>query len=129
MQDYTILVVEDEKPLLEAIRLKLENNSLKVVSARTAEQAVGYLKDLEKVDAVWLDHYLLGKETGLDFVAQLKSDGSVWKNIPIFVVSNTATADKIQTYMRLGISKYYTKSNTRLDTVVSDIRAFLEKGE
>lgn len=129
MSDYTILVVEDEKPLAEAIRVKLENSALKVVTARTAEQALNYLQDVVKIDAIWLDHYLLGTETGLDFVAKLKNDGSEWKKIPIFVVSNTATPDKIKTYIQLGVNKYYTKSNTRLDTVVSDIKMFLSKNE
>ncbi|MEI7424776.1 MAG: response regulator, partial [Candidatus Staskawiczbacteria bacterium] len=56
----TILVVEDEKPLMDAVKRKLEISGFYVVTARDVEQALGYLEDLEKVDLVWLDHYLLG---------------------------------------------------------------------
>jgi len=89
-----ILVVEDEKPLLEVIKIKMEKCGCSVVTARSVEQAIEYLKDGMKVDIIWLDHYLLGKENGMDLVAKLKAEGSEWKDIPIFVVSNTASDDK-----------------------------------
>jgi CheY-like chemotaxis protein len=120
----TILVVEDEKPLLEAIHIKLEKSGFGVVTARTAEQAYGLLEDLAKVDIIWLDHYLLGKENGLDLVAKIKNDER-YKNIPIFIVSNTASSEKVQSYINLGVNKYYIKSNYRLDNIIEDIRACL----
>ena len=121
-QNKVILVLEDEKPLLEAIRLKLEKSGLEVVTSRTVEQAKQYVMDLERVDAIWLDHYLLGKENGLDFVAWCKEDENAkCKLIPIFVVSNTASADKVSTYMSLGAKKYFVKSNHRLDEIIAEI--------
>ena len=120
-----ILVVEDERPLLEAIRLKLEKNGFDVVSARTIEQARGYLEDIPNIRAVWLDHYLLGKESGLDFVTSCKEENSPHINLPIFLVSNTASADKVQTYMKLGVNKYYVKAERRLDDIITDIKVEL----
>lgn len=125
--DLTILVMEDERPLLDAIKLKLEKVGLTVVTARTVAQGLDYLSSLKKVDAVWLDHYLLGKESGLDFVAKLKENGSPWANIPVFVVSNTASNEKVNAYLRFGINKYYTKSNYRLDQIVKDILDDLQR--
>lgn len=122
-----ILVVEDERPLAEAIKTKLVISGCDVVTARTVEQALGYLKESVKIDAVWLDHYLLGKENGLDFVAKIKEDGSQWKEIPIFVVSNTVSPEKVQTYLRLGANKFYTKANYRLDQIIGDIKDYLNK--
>lgn len=121
----TILVVEDEKPLLEAVRIKLEKSGFAVVTARTAEQAYGLLEDIGKIDVIWLDHYLLGKENGLDLVIKLKSHEQ-YKNIPIFIVSNTASADKVKSYINLGVNKYYIKANYRLDSIISDIRDSLK---
>lgn len=120
----TILVVEDEKPLLEAVHIKLEKSGFSVVTARTAEQAYGLLEDIPKIDAIWLDHYLIGKESGLDLVVKIK-DESRYKNIPIFIVSNTASADKVRSYINLGVNKYYVKSNYRLDSIISDIEKSL----
>ena len=124
-----ILVVEDERPLAEAIQAKLEKNGFAVTTARTGQQALNYLEDLERIDVIWLDHYLLGKEDGLDFVAKIKSHDGKWKHIPIFVVSNTASANKVQSYIHLGISKYYVKADHRLDEIINNIKSFLDKPE
>lgn len=121
-----MLVVEDEIPLQDAIRAKAEKSGLYVVTARSVEQAMGLLKDLGKVDVIWLDHYLLGKENGLDFVTKIKNNDK-YKKIPVFVVSNTASADKVHSYIALGIEKYYTKADCRLDKIIDDIKSYLEK--
>lgn len=122
-----ILVVEDERPLAEAIKDKLEKNCFEVLLARTVDQAMAYLIEGVKIDVIWLDHYLLGEENGLDFVAKIKTEGSEWKKIQIFVVSNTASPDKISSYLNLGVDKYYTKADFRLDKIISDIWESLEK--
>lgn len=121
-QRKAILVVEDEMPLLKAVQAKLERSGFDVVTARSVEQAVGYLEDGVHVDALWLDHYLLGKQSGIELVAKCKEDGSPNINIPIFLISNTATSDKVQTYMKLGVNKYYVKAQARLDTIIADIK-------
>lgn len=121
-----ILVVEDEKPLLDAIRIKLEKGGFSVVTARTAEQAWNLLEDLSNISVVWLDHYLLGKENGLDLVVKIKNDVR-FKALPIFVVSNTATQDKVKSYITLGVNNYYVKSNYRLDQIIKDINEYLDK--
>src|SRR6056297_309478 len=113
----TVLVVEDEKPLLKAIQAKMESNDLEVITARKANQAFNYLEELGSVDAVWLDHYLLGKESGLDLVVKIKGSEK-WKKIPIFLVSNTASPDKVQSYINFGVTKYYVKANYRLDKII-----------
>lgn len=124
-KNFTILVVEDEQPLAEAIRTKLEIVGFDVVTARSVKQALGYLEDIKHIDAIWLDHYLLGKEDGLRLVEQMKNSEG-WKSIPIFVVTNTATPDKQHMYIALGITKYYTKAEFRLDDIISDIKDLLE---
>lgn len=121
LEKKTVLVVEDERPLAEAIKTKLVKTGFDVVSARTVVQALQYLEEGVKIDAIWLDHYLLGSENGLDFVTKTKDEKSKWKNIPIFVVSNTVSQDKVQAYLKLGAEKYYTKSNFRLEQIINDI--------
>jgi DNA-binding response OmpR family regulator len=126
MDKQIVLVVEDEKPFAEAIKRKLEISGFEVVTARTVKQALNYLKDL-KIDAVWLDHYLLGKEDGLDLITEMKKEESKWKGIPVFVVSNTATSDKVKAYLHLGAEKYYVKADYRLDKIIEDIKMVLNK--
>ncbi|MDO8231854.1 MAG: response regulator [bacterium] len=141
-----ILVIEDERPLLEAINAKLEKNGFNVIAARsveqafnakirkndlgvitvrTIEQALEYLERLERIDAIWLDHHLLGKEDGLDFVKKFKANGGRWNKIPVFVVSNAANPATVKSYIHSGVSKYYVKSDHRLDEIIADIESFL----
>ncbi len=143
----TILVIEDERALLKVVNTRLEKkgfgvmtarsvdqvfnatlekNDLGVIAASSIRQALEYLSDLEKIDAIWLDHNLIGKEDGLDFVKKIKANGGRWKKIPIFVVSNTESSATIKSYVNLGISKYYVKSNHRLDEIIDDINLSLK---
>ena len=122
----TILVIEDERPLLKVVNDKLkksgydvinarsvdqvfdvilETNGLGIIAASNIRQALDHLEDLEQVDAIWLDHNLLGKENGLDFVKKFKANGGRWNNIPIFVISNTEGSKTIKSYINLGVSK------------------------
>jgi CheY-like chemotaxis protein len=143
----TILVVEDERALLNVVNKKLEKNGFNVITARSVDEvfsagssekdlgglsirtiykALDYLDDLRDIDAIWLDHNLLGKDNGIDLVIKLRANGKHWQKIPIFVISNTENPETIQSYLDLGKSKYYVKSNHRLDEIISDINSFLD---
>jgi len=126
-QKKTVLIIEDERPLVQVIQTKLEKTGFDVVTARTVDQGLQYMEDIGNIDAVWLDHYLLGEKTGLDFVAKMKSAGSKWARIPIFVVSNTASSTNMQSYLRLGVNLYSIKAEHRLDEIANDIKLFLAK--
>lgn len=123
----SILVVEDEKPLLGVIKSKFEEDGYEVVSARMVAQAFDYLNEGVKIDAIWLDHYLLGNENGLDFVARIKQDNNPWKNVPVFVVSNTASPENVQSYLHFGVDRYYTKVEYKLSQIIEDVEKALEE--
>ena len=122
----TILIIEDERPLVKVIGDRLELAGFEVLTARTVDQGLEYMEEVASIDAVWLDHYLFGEKTGLDFVARLKSFDSKWRQIPIFVVSNTASKDNMQSYIRLGVNKYSVKADRRLDEMTQEIKNFLK---
>lgn len=123
----TILVIEDERPLVKVIEAKLGKSGFDVVTARTVEQGLGYIQDIKSIDAVWLDHYLLGEQTGIDFVAELKSQGGKFKKMPIFVVSNTASSTNVKSYINLGVTSYNVKAEKRLDQITESVKNYLEK--
>ena len=126
---FTILVVEDEKPLQKIIVDKLTNYGFNVKAVRSVDDALSVLQGDEKIDAIWLDHYLYGSEDGLGLVVELKNEGSSWKNIPVFVVSNTVGGDKARMYLRLGAEKFYTKSNHKLEDIIADMKEVLSGNE
>ena len=115
-----VLIVEDEQPLQLAIKTKFEKLGVETVSARSGDEAWRLLKQDGDIGAVWLDHYLLGDVSGLDTAARIKEDEDL-KTLAIFVVSNTATDDKVQSYLHLGVDKYYTKAQADLAKVVEEV--------
>jgi DNA-binding response OmpR family regulator len=141
-----ILVIEDEQALLNAVQLKLEKNDFKILAVRSVERAfsteleqskngelsmssveraLNYLKDLESVDAIWLDHNLLGDENGLDFIRKFKNNAGRLSSVPIFVVSNTADPELVKSYMKLGATKYFVKAEHKLENIMQEIKDFL----
>lgn len=121
---YSILILEDELSLQKAVATKLEKSGFDVVTARSVEQGINFLKDIPRIDIIWLDHYLLGQKNGLDFVTEIKKTKK-WQKIPVFVVSNTANDLKIGSYLALGVDKFYVKANCRLDVIIDDIKKLL----
>ncbi|HEX6462003.1 MAG TPA: response regulator [Candidatus Saccharimonadales bacterium] len=123
-QNPTIMVVEDETLLLQAITKKLKLSGMDVLSCASGQQAVDYLKNLDELpDAVWLDYYLKDMN-GLAFMEELKNNPT-WAKIPVIVVSNSASPEKVHNMLALGARKYILKAEYRLDEIIVMIRDFL----
>ncbi|PKM91806.1 hypothetical protein CVU82_01195 [Candidatus Falkowbacteria bacterium HGW-Falkowbacteria-1] len=120
-----ILVVEDDRALSEAISMKLRNNGFEVLRSSRVSDAFLTLMKNKDVKFIWLDHYLLGEESGFDFVVKVKEEGSEVRDIPIFVVSNTASVDKIKSYIKLGVDKYYIKAEHSLEDLIEEMKNFV----
>lgn len=129
----TVLVVEDDANFVRIITQKLQKNGISVVTASNTADGLNVL-ETNKIDLVWLDHYLVGEQTGYDFVAAVKKDKR-FSRIPIFLVTNyddygntvvflerLTSQDKPKTYLEYGIDKYFVKSNTSLDTIMLEIK-------
>ena len=120
----TIMVVEDETLLLQAITKKLKLSELDVISCASGQQAIDYLNNLDELpDAVWLDYYLKDMN-GLAFMQTLKENPK-WTDIPVMVVSNSASPEKVHNMLGLGAKKYILKAEYRLDEIIEMIRDFI----
>lgn len=120
------MVVEDESLLLQAITKKLKLNNMDVLSCSSGQQAIDYLNSLEELpDAVWLDYYLKDMN-GLAFMQHVKANPK-WADIPVLVVSNSASPEKVNTMLALGAKKYILKAEYRLDQIIEMIKDFLTK--
>ena len=119
-ENLTIMVVEDESLLLEAITKKLDLYKIKTVSCTSGNQAFDYLENFKQLpDLVWLDYHLKDMD-GLEFMNKLKMRDK-WKDIPVVVVSNSATDDKVHNILGLGAKKYIIKAEHRLDDIIKTV--------
>lgn len=122
----TIMVVEDEVLLLQAITKKLKLSNMDVLSCASGQQAIDYLDSLDELpDAIWLDYYLKDMN-GLVFMQELKKSPK-WTNIPVLVVSNSASPEKVHNMLALGAKQYILKAEYRLDEIIAMIRDFIRE--
>lgn len=104
MQPIRILLVEDEEHLLEAIKLNLELEGYKVVSATNGIEAVRLFKQ-ERFNLVILD-VMLPELDGFSVCESIRLTNS---NVPIlFLSAKNAAEDKI-TGLKRGADDYMTK--------------------
>lgn len=119
----TILVVEDEIALQEAIRLKLKkDNSVSAVVVNSGEEALSMVKK-KKPDLIWLD-LLMPKMSGLEFLKIIRND-EVLKDLKVVVVSASGGPDKVKQAKELGALDYIVKGNGTLDVIIDRVKNFL----
>lgn len=120
----TILVIEDEVMLLQAIAKKLEVQDYEAITATTGRQALDYLESLPELpDVIWLDFYLGEDMNGLDVMNKLKANDE-WSQIPVVVVSNSASDEKVKNMLALGAKKYLLKAEHKLEELVKTFDEF-----
>jgi len=119
------MIVEDEGLLLQAVSKKVSLSGMEAVSCASAEQALDYLKNFPELpDAIWLDYHLKDMD-GLEFMKNLKKNPA-WAAMPIFVVSNSASPEKVKGMLALGAKKYLLKAEHRLDEIIDSIKKFIQ---
>jgi DNA-binding response OmpR family regulator len=101
-----ILVVDDEKEVLESLKSILTRNSYEAITTLSSEDALKIAK-LQHPDLVLLD-INMPEMDGRDVLARLKKDDST-KNIPVIMV--TARIDQLDRdcSLELGAHEYITK--------------------
>lgn len=101
-----VLVVDDEKDILELISYNLEKNGYIVTTAKSGEEAYDLIKE-KHFDLVILDLMLPGID-GLDLCKIIKSEKAS-QNIPIVMVTaKSEEADKVAG-LEIGADHYVTK--------------------
>jgi len=121
----TVMVVEDEALLLQAAAKKLEREGIKVLACPSGEIALTHVNELDNVpDAIWLDYYLKDMN-GLAFMQAIKTNPK-WAEIPVIVVSNSASPDKVHNMLALGVNKYILKAQYRLDEIITILREIID---
>jgi len=120
-----VMVVEDEPLLLQAIVKKLELSDCTVIACSSGKQAVSLLQTTTPPQAIWLDYYLKDIN-GLDFATAVKKSPK-WSKVPIIVVSNSASPEKVEAMLALGVSNYLLKAEYRLDDIINIIKKLSTK--
>ncbi len=121
----TVLIVEDEKALNEAIKMKLEKKGYKALSVLTAEEAIPVLEK-QNVDFIWLDILLPGMN-GLEFLRVIRERPSL-KDKKVAVVSVSGSYGTKEQAKNLGAIDYIVKSEYKLDDIIARVASEINGG-
>lgn len=120
----TILIIEDEEALVEALTIKLTSSGFRVLAGTRAEDAMQILDQEHGVALILLDLLLPGA-SGFDVLEGLKSNPAT-RHIPIIILSNLAQEEEIEKGKRLGAVDFIVKSDARLEEIVQRVRKVLK---
>lgn len=105
--------------LLSAIVKKLEFTGFTVEGFLGGSEALERLKQKDNVpDLVWLDYYLQDM-TGDVFLKKMKESLGEKAWVPVMIVSNSASPQKVDESLKNGASKYFLKADHRLEDLVA----------
>jgi two-component system alkaline phosphatase synthesis response regulator PhoP len=124
MDKQKILIIEDEKTLLEAIAKKLQVENYQTYTAMDGEEGLVKVKE-NKPDLILLD-ILMPKVDGFEVLESLNKDPDLAK-IPVIIISNSGQPVEIERAMSLGVKDYLIKAEFDPEEVVAKVRNVLEK--
>jgi len=126
---YSVLVVEDEKPLSDALEEKLSEEGFDVLRAENGEEGVK-LALSRHPDLILLD-LIMPKIDGLTMLKMLRKDE--WgSHAAVIILTNISDESKVAEVLSSGFSnindtyEYLVKTDWSLDAVVSKIKQRLK---
>lgn len=122
MNDYRILVVDDEEDLCEILKFNLENEGYEVDTANSAEEALKM--DISSYNLLLLD-VMMGEISGFKMANILKKDKKT-ATVPIIFITAKDTENDTVTGFNLGADDYISKPFS-LREVVARVKAVLRR--
>jgi DNA-binding response OmpR family regulator len=125
LEQYNVLVVDDEKEIRDAIEIYLKNEGIRVIKAADGIEAIEKLNE-QPVHLILLD-VMMPRQDGITTTFRIRED----KNIPIIILSAKAEdTDKILG-LQVGADDYVTKPFNPLELIArvkSQLRRYVTLG-
>ncbi|WP_220576454.1 response regulator transcription factor [Bacteroides fragilis] len=122
MNDYRILVVDDEEDLCEILKFNLENEGYEVDTANSAEEALKM--NISSYRLLLLD-VMMGEISGFKMANILKKDKKT-AQVPIIFITAKDTENDTVTGFNLGADDYISKPFS-LREVIARVKAVLRR--
>ena len=122
MNDYRILVVDDEEDLCEILKFNLENEGYEVDTANSAEEALKM--NISSYHLLLLD-VMMGEISGFKMANLLKKDKKT-AQVPIIFITAKDTENDTVTGFNLGADDYISKPFSSRE-VIARVKAVLRR--
>jgi two-component system alkaline phosphatase synthesis response regulator PhoP len=123
MRPQTVLVIDDERDLIELVRYNLEKSGFDVIGATKAEAGLEIAK-LNAPDVVVLDVMMPGQD-GLEVCRQLRADARTARIPVIMLTAKASEADRV-VGLEMGADDYLPKPFSPRE-LVARVRAILRR--
>ena len=120
-QSKKILIVEDERPIAEAMELKFNKVDFEVRAVFNGEEALQAIEE-DKFDLIILD-LIMPKMNGFETLQRLKEKGN---KIPVIVASNLSQKEDAIKAKELGAVDFFIKSNTPIKKLIDSVKKILK---
>lgn len=119
-----ILIIEDEKTLLEALSKKLQFEGYDVYTAVDGQDGLDKIKE-SMPDLILLD-ILMPRLDGFGVLESIHKDPELSK-IPVIIISNSGQPVEIERALSLGVKDYLIKAEFDPEEVINKVRNTLGK--
>ncbi len=121
----TILVVEDEKDLLDSYKELIETAGFFALTTSDGYQALDTLsKNLGNVDILLLDLMMPGVD-GLEVLRAIKTNTGKYGDMPVIILTNMTSESVIRESFSLGASSYLVKTDLDYDGLVKELNKYV----
>lgn len=119
-----ILIVEDERPLLDSYAEIVETAGYIPLKASDGYQALDTLSNnLDQIDLVLLDLMMPGVD-GLEVLKTIRNNEDKYGKMPIVVLTNMTSETVVKEAFNLGAISYLVKINLDYDGLVKELAKF-----
>ncbi len=120
---YKILIVDDDKFLLNMYSIKFQKEKFDVTVASDGSEALKKLQEGLIPDAIVLD-IVMPIMDGLEFLEKIR-EADLAKDATLLILSNQGQSSDIDKAKRLGIDGYIVKATTIPAEVVTEVQRML----
>lgn len=120
----TILIVEDDKPIIKSLSLKLKESGFHIFEAEDGEKGL-QLAIEKKPDLILLD-IIMPIMDGVTMLKKLRGIGKDFEKIKVLVLTNLIDDEKMAELMELGSSAYLVKTDWNIKDLVKRVEDILE---
>ena len=124
MQKKRVLLIEDDKFMIELITMRFKKDGIVLDWAENAEVGLAKIK-IEKPALILLDIVLPGMD-GFEFLKKIKADKET-ASIPVIILSNLGQKVEIEQGMKLGARDYLIKASLDLGDITQKINQTLKE--
>ncbi len=118
----TILYVEDDPLLSEALTDKFTRDGFTILTAKNGEE--GLATAVAQHPALILSDIIMPKMHGLEMLKQLRADP--WgASVPVFILSNLSASPDIAEAKKYGVVEFIIKADFTLNEIVAKVSRLL----